>query len=36
MLIMATIAAGASPFLPVPQMAIVAGDNTTLYLVASS
>ena len=36
MLIMATIGAGASPFLPVPQMANVAAGTLTLYLVASS
>ena len=36
MLIMATIGAGASPFLPVPQMANVAAGTMTLYLVASS
>ena len=36
MLIVATIGAGASPFLPVPQMANVAAGTLTLYLVATS
>jgi hypothetical protein len=35
MLIMATIGAGASPFLPVPQMANVAAGVLTFYLVAT-
>ena len=36
MLIMATIGAGASPFLPVPEMANVAAGILTIYLVATS
>ena len=36
MLIMATIGASASPFLPVPQMANVAAGILTLYLIATS
>ena len=35
MLIMATIGAGASPFLPVPSMPNVAAGILTLYLVAT-
>lgn len=36
MLVMATIGAGASPFLPVPEMANVAAGVLTFYLVATS